>query len=133
MSTENEQLEKDMDAVVARTQQLVDEYHAISLDVTRLKGDVDGKVAGIASELKHLADRIPEKLSEDMIRMSLALDQLVKDVRKIGDDLRQDYVNRVEFEVLRVEHDQIKKLVWGFIAMVLTALAAGVIALVFRG
>lgn len=129
----NEQIEKDMDAVFERTQQLVNDYHAVTLDVAKLKGDVDGKLTAFATELKHLSDRIPEKLSEDMIRVSLSLDQLVKDVKKIGDDLQKDYVNRTEFEVLRVEHDQIKKLIWGFIAMVLSALAAGVIALVFRG
>jgi hypothetical protein len=124
------QIEKDVDAVFERTQKLVDQYYALNLDVTKIRADVDGRLTTLTQELKHLSERIPEKLNEDMLRVSITLAQLVADVKQIGEDLKQDYVSRTEFEVLKVEHDQLKKLAWGLIATVLTALITGAVAVV---
>lgn len=63
----------------------------------------------------------------------IKLEQLTKEVHELREDLKADYVGRTEFEILKVEHDQIKKLTWGFIAMVLTAVVGAIIALVFKG
>jgi uncharacterized protein YoxC len=127
-----ETMGRDVDQLVDRTQKLVDQYHELNVDVTKVKSDVDGRLATFSQEIMRLADRIPEKMNEKMIQVTLTLDQLVRDVKQIGEDLKADYVSRTEFEVLKVEHDQIKKLMWGFIAMVLTAVAGGILALLFR-
>jgi hypothetical protein len=129
----NEYTEKDVDQLVERVQQLVTDYHTLNVDVTKVKGDTESKLEMLTREFKHLSERIPEKLQETLIRATLTLETLVTNVKQIGIDMKADYVGRTEFEVLKTEHDQIKKLMWGFIAMVLTAVVGGVIALLFKG
>jgi hypothetical protein len=87
----------------------------------------------LSQTVVHLTDRIPEKLSEKLIEMKLLLDQVSRDIKELQGDLLKDFVSRTEFEKLKVEHDQIKQLTYGFIVMVLLAVVGGVIALVVKG
>ena len=99
----------------------------------KIQTDTEVRLATLAGEVQNLAQRIPDKLSESMVELSLKMDQLIKDMERVRKDLEADYVSQSEFSVLKVEHDQIKKLIWGFIAMVLIAVSGAVIALVVRG
>lgn len=95
--------------------------------------EIEGRLANFGQESALLAARIPDKLNEKIIEMHLTLKGLSDEVKQIGEDLKQDYVNKREFDVLKVEHDQVKRLVYGFVTLALAALAVGLIALVFKG
>lgn len=128
-----ESLGRDVDQVVDRTQKLVDQYHGVTSDIARVRSDVDGRINVLAQEIVKLTARIPDKLNDKIIEMHLTLGQLAAEVKQLHEDLKQDYVNKREFVVLKVEHDQVKRLVYGFVTLALTALAVGLIALVFKG
>lgn len=98
-------LEKDLTSVVGQVQTLVNQYHTLS------------------KELAHVSDKIPEDLDKRIIKMELQLEQIVKDVEN-------QFVTRTEFAVYQVEHGQMKKLMWGFIIMVLTSVVGTLLALV---
>lgn len=95
----------DHEDMVARVQKLVDQYHDLSKEVT------------------HVSDKIPENLDKRIIKIELQLDQLIKDVE-------DEFVTQTEFAVYKVEHSQMKKLMWGFIVMVLTSVIGALLALV---
>ena len=128
-----ETLGRDMDQVVERTQKLVDQYHEVTVDLAKVRQEADSRVATLAQEFVKISSRIPEKLNEKIIEMHLTLGNLATEVKQLHEDLKQDYVNKREFDVLKVEHDQVKRLVYGFVTLALTALAVGLIALVFKG
>ena len=128
-----ETLGRDMDQVVECTQKLVDQYHEVTVDIAKVRQEADNRVATLAQEFVKISSRIPEKLNEKIIEMHLTLGNLATEVKQLHEDLKQDYVNRREFDVLNVEHDQVKRLVYGFVTLALTALAVGLIALVFKG
>jgi uncharacterized protein YqgV (UPF0045/DUF77 family) len=100
-------VEKDLSSVVAQVQKLVEEYHEVKLQVGRL------------------SDRIPEALDERMIRMEFQLQQILKDVET-------EYVTQKEFAEYRVEHLQMKRLMWGFLFMVMTSVIGAWLALVVQ-
>ena len=101
--------------------------------IVKIQTDTEVRLATLAVEVQAIAQRIPDKINETLVGLSLKMDQLIKDMERVRKDLEADYVNQTEFSILKLEHDQIKKLVWGFIAMVLTAVMGAVIALVVRG
>jgi hypothetical protein len=125
--------EKELDQVVDRVQKLVDQYHEQNVAIATMRGEMDIRLHSFSQELRGITERIPAHLSEQVIGFALKLDELMRNVRNWNEGLKTDYVGRTEFEILKVEHDQIKRLMWGFIAMVLTAVVGGVIALVFKG
>jgi DNA anti-recombination protein RmuC len=131
-SAELEAMGKDLDAVVERTQKLVDQYHEQNVELIEVKESINGRLNTVSQEIQHLMGRIPDKLNERLIEMKLSLDRLTTDVNKIGDDLKADYVSRTDFEILKVEHEQIKKLVYGFITLVLVGLLTAASGLVFK-
>lgn len=95
----------DHEDLVERVQKLIDQYHALS------------------AELSRVGNKIPDGMDKRIIKIELQLEQLLKDVES-------KFVERTEFEVLKVEHNQIKKLVWGFIMLVLTSVVGALLALV---
>lgn len=95
--------------------------HKVANDVTELHGEF----VDIDNELKILTNRIPTDLTDRLIRFEIALNGITK-------QLTEDFVKRVEFEVLKVEHEQIKKIIYGFVAIVLLAVVGAVVALVVK-
>ena len=98
-------IEKDLTSVVGQVQKLVLQYHELN------------------KELTHVADKIPENLDNRLIKIELQLAQIIKDIES-------EYVTQTEFAVYKVEHGQMKKLMWGFIIMVLTSVVGALLALV---
>jgi hypothetical protein len=102
-------------------------------DNLEFQRDIEIRLNTLAQEQKGLADRIPEKFPEQLLKLGFAIEQLTKDVKSLGEDLKADYVSRAEFVVLKTEHDKMKKLIWGFVIMVLVAVVGAVIALAVKG
>jgi len=87
----------------------------------------------LGQKVTALTVRVPEKLSEKLLEMKMLLDQVARDIKELKEDFNKDYVSRAEFGILKVEHDQMKKLMWGFIVLVLTAVVSAILALIFKG
>jgi hypothetical protein len=84
----------------------------------------DMLLADIDKKMGLLLGEIPVNFKERF----LAVESRVK---QIAETLEKSYVGRVEFEVLRVEHNQMKLLMHGFIITVLVGLLGT--ALVYVG
>jgi hypothetical protein len=100
-----EKFVSDHEDMVARVQKLVNQSHSVNL------------------ELERLTSRIPPNLDARVIKIELQLERLIKDVES-------EYVSKTDFEVLKVEHAQMKHLMWGFVALVLTTVVGALLALV---
>jgi hypothetical protein len=79
-------------------------------------------ITTMAQQVGALVARIPDDFSNQWIRLGI-------EVETIGKKLDSDFVKRVEFAVLQTEHDQIKKLVYGFILTVLACFLGGLLVL----
>jgi len=71
----------------------------------------------------HIETRIPEKLGETLVGISVKLDHAIGDIGSLKTLIREDFVSRHEF-------DPVKKVVYGMVGLVLTAVLAALIALV---
>jgi hypothetical protein len=76
----------------------------------------------LAVQIQTLINLIPEEFNEKWIRLQI-------EVEGISEKLNENFVKRTEFEVMKVEHDQIKKLVYGFIITVLGCFLAGLLVI----
>jgi hypothetical protein len=88
-------------------------------DIKELRSSVDH----LTTELAKVSGKIPDDLAKRLITIELQLGTLIKDTES-------EFVSKTDFEILKVEHNQIKRLVWGFIVMVLTSVIGGLLALV---
>lgn len=95
----------DHEDMVGRVQKLVDQYHDLS------------------KEVAHVSDKIPENLDKRLIKIELQLEQVLKDIE-------DEFVTQTEFATYKVEHAQMKRLMWGFVIMVLTSVVGALLALV---
>jgi len=95
----------DHEDLVARVQKLVDQYHVLSKEVT------------------HISDKIPVDLDKRIISIEFQLERIVKDIES-------EFITQKDFAVYKVEHAQMKRLMWGFVIMVLTSVVGAVLALV---
>jgi hypothetical protein len=98
-------VEKDLSSVVSQVQKLVDQYHDIRFEVS------------------HLSEKIPENLDVRIIQMELQLKQII-------DNLESQYVSQKEFERYKVEHAQMRYLMYGFIVMIMTSVVGAWLALI---
>ena len=98
-------VEKDLSSVVSQVQKLVGQYHDMRLEVS------------------HLSEKIPENLDVRMIQMELQLKQILA-------DLESQYVSQKKFERYKVEHDQMRYLMYGFIIMIMTSVVGAWLALI---
>jgi hypothetical protein len=100
-------IEKDLSSVVDQVQTLVIQFHEMSTVVARL------------------ADRVPEGLAGKLLTIDFELQSL-------ADTLGKQYVSRDDFIELRTEHRTVKRLVYGFVGVVLMAVAVALVALVVK-
>jgi hypothetical protein len=94
-------------------------------EFTLLRGQAaahEGLIATTAHLVETLISRIPDDFANQWIRLGL-------EVETIGRKIDADFVKRVEFVVLKTEHDQIKKLVYGFILTVLACFLGGLLVM----
>lgn len=98
--------------------------HNFANDLMGVRSAVDNA----SEQVGQLAARIPADFDKRLITVELQLSRIIKDLENMG----IQYIHRTEFEILKVEHTQIKQLVWGFIVMVLTAVVGGLITLIVR-
>ena len=98
-------LEKDLTSVVSQVQKLVDQYHELTKDVG------------------HLSDKIPPELDKRLVTIEIQLDRIVKDIET-------QYVTQREFETYKLEHNQMKHLMWGFLIMIMTSVVGAWLALI---
>ena len=100
-------LEKDLTSMVGQVQKLVEQYHEVKMQVGRL------------------SDKIPDQLDERLITIELQLKQILC-------DMETQYVTQKEFAEYKVEHLQMKRLMWGFLFMVMTSVIGAWLALVVQ-
>jgi len=79
--------------------------------------------ATLIADMQHLMDRIPEHLGADIARLSGKIDTAVRDLDDLKRMLRADFVTRAEL-------DPIKRLVYGVVGLILTAVIGGLLGLV---
>lgn len=97
-------------------------------EIDRLRATVSVReeaVAAIEKAVAHIEGRLPEKLGESLILISLKLDNAIRDISDLKSLVRADLVNRAEF-------DPIKKIVYGMVGLILTAVVVALIALVVK-
>lgn len=92
--------------------------HALSNELMLVKGDMK-------ASLQHLETLIPERLGEQMVGLSIKLDNAIRDIAELKGIVRADFISRHEF-------DPIKKIVYGMVSLILTAVVVALIALVVR-
>jgi cytochrome c biogenesis protein ResB len=109
------------DKIDTEIKTLRDRAHKFANDFMGLTNDV----TVIESEVKMLSERIPLDLGVRLVRFEMKLDEINK-------QLAADFVKRLEFEVLKVEHDQMKKIIYGFVAIVLLAVVGALVAIVVK-
>lgn len=92
--------------------------HALSNEILTVRGDM--KVG-----LQHLETLIPERLGEQLVGLSIKLDNAIRDIGELKGIVRADFISRHEF-------DPIKKIVYGMVSLILTAVVVALITLVVR-
>lgn len=100
---------------------LRDRSHKTANEITSVAGEVDK----LGTELTHLVDRIPMDIGLRLVRFEMKIDEISK-------QLAADFVKRTEFEVMKVEHEQMKKIIYGFVTIVLLAVVGAIVALVVK-
>jgi len=81
--------------------------------------------ATLTADMQHLMDRIPEHLGADIARLSGKIDTAVRDLDDLKRMLRADFVTRSELEPIR-------RLVYGVVGLILTAVIGGLLGLVIQ-
>jgi len=79
----------------------------------------------VESGLRALSDRIPHTLGADLVAVSIGLKVVVTELDAVKSLVRSDLVGRQEFE-------PVKRLVYGMVGLVLTAVIVALIALVVK-
>jgi hypothetical protein len=136
------QQDEQLRAVSERTHALANESLLLRGDVTRVREDVkataeqvhdatsiihthDMTVSRIETELKGLIARIPVSLGADLALMGLQLKTAIADIEALRVLIKADFVHRSEFE-------PIKRVVYGVVSLILTAVILGLLALVVK-
>ena len=100
---------------------LRDRSHKVANEVT----GVIGEIAKIETDILHLTERIPLDIGVRLVRFEMKMDEISK-------QLTSDFVRRTEFEVMKVEHEQMKNIIYGFVTIILLAVVGAVVALVVK-
>ena len=79
----------------------------------------------IEAELRALTDRIPHTLGADLVALALGLKAVSGEMKSFKQLVRSDLIGRQEFE-------PVKRLVYGMVGLVLTAVIVALIALVVK-
>ena len=79
----------------------------------------------IEAELRALTDRIPHTLGADLVALALGLKAVSSEMESLKQLVRSDLIGRQEFE-------PVKRLVYGIVGLVLTAVIVALIALVVK-
>lgn len=79
----------------------------------------------VEAELRGLSDRIPHTLGADIVAVTIGLKVVVGELDAVKSLVRADLVGRQEFEPIR-------RLVYGMVGLVLTAVVVALIALVVK-
>jgi uncharacterized membrane-anchored protein len=116
-------IQKDLDMVVSQVQKLTDEYHALQLTASEERAGLRKSVEEVRAIAQSVCVKIPDNLEKRLVTIELQLQRVIKDTE-------EEFVKKMDFVALQVEHNQIKRLVWGFIIMVLTSVIGGLLALV---
>ena len=87
--------------------------------------DLERGLAGALADIEKITERIPVDLATRFIRFEMKLDHL-------SVQIASDFVKRTEWEVLRTEHDQMKKLIYSTVGLILMAVVGAVIAMVVK-
>lgn len=86
---------------------------------------MQGQLGDISTKLTRLDTVIPDDLLVRLVAIEMTLEHMHATIK-------EDYVKRPEWEVLRTEHDQIKRIVYGTVATLLTGILAALFALVVK-
>jgi hypothetical protein len=100
-------IEKDLSSVVDQVQSLVNRFHEMAMQISRL------------------ADRVPEGLARRLVVIDVEL-------KNLADTLSKQYVSRDDFIELRTEHRTVTRLVYGFVGVILMAVVVALVALVVK-
>ena len=95
-------------------------------EIARLRNEVgkrDEHFAELRQSFALLEGRIPDKLGDSVASISAKLDQATRDIAELKLLMRSDFVSRHEF-------DPVKKVVYGTVALILTAVLTALVALV---
>ena len=98
--------------VARKADDLAKELHRDELRVERLIADVE-----------NLMNRVPEHLGADIATLSGQVHTAIRDLGDLKNMLRSDFVTRAEL-------DPIKRLVYGVVGLILTAVIGGLLGLV---
>lgn len=99
-------------AAMKKTDELAKDVKADELRLERL-----------ISDMEHLMDRVPEHLGADIATLSGKVTTAIRDLDELKTIIRSDFVTRAEL-------DPIRRLVYGVVGLILTAVIGGLLGLV---
>lgn len=125
-----------------RTHGLANQVQTVTQDEARLKEDVvavkselhdavadlhehDVAVSRIETQLQALMGRVPVTLGADLATLTLQLKTAITDIDSVKALVKSDFVHRTEFE-------PVKRIVYGMVTIILTAVIVALVALVVR-
>lgn len=111
---ESERVKEDIAELAGAVEKAVTELHKHDVSYERLE-----------SGLRGVAERIPHTLGADLVSLSIGLKVVVTELDAVKSLVRSDLIGRQEFE-------PIKRLVYGMVGLVLTAVVVALIALVVK-
>lgn len=85
----------------------------------------DAEIAELTGSLTNLSERIPVDLASKLLTIDMEL-------KNLSGLVTRNYVSREEFLTVKMEHEQIKKLVFGFIGLAMVAIVSGMLGLILR-
>lgn len=92
-------------------------------ELTRDFADLRKSVDDTAQLVTTLSGRIPDDLEKRLITIELMLQHLSKGIQT-------EFVSRTEFEIMKVEHVQMRRLVYGFVGLALVSIIGALLGLV---
>jgi hypothetical protein len=104
-------------------------------EIAKIKEETSGgtrKIALLESDVRLLLDRIPQGIAISLREVQMKVDQALVGIASLDRKVSEGYVARGEFETLRTEHDLVKRLVFGTVALILTAVITALVYLVVK-
>lgn len=96
---------------------------ALQTAVRDVAADVKAYRIEFAASIARVEALIPLRLGEQMVTLGVKLDSAIRDLSDLRTLIRSDLISRTEF-------DPVKQVVYGVVALILTAVVGALIALV---
>lgn len=120
-----ERHEEEIKLLRDRAHKVANDLMKANLTAVETAASLQKELTEIRGHTHRLSEKIPDDISVRLVRLELKLDALTA-------SHASDFVKRGEWEVLRSEHDQMKRLIYGFVSVILLSVIGALVALVLK-